>query len=220
MGLFCFSEYRPKLQVNYSVSFLYLMDLVGIMVFAFSGTLLAHSKKMDGVGVIILASVTAIGGGTIRDLLLDAPIFWLRQPEYIYSILLACIIAILWLNRSRKIPDKSLELADAIGLSLFVVMGTQKAISYEVSDVTAIILGTMTGCFGGMLRDVLANDVPMIFRREMYATCCIVGAAAYTLLLKFSLTEFIAPFVAFAIVLLLRLAGIKWQWSIHVFKYD
>jgi uncharacterized membrane protein YeiH len=202
------------------MTFIDIMDLVGIMVFAFSGTLMAHAKKMDGFGVIVLASVTAIGGGTIRDLLLDAPIFWLREPSYIYAILLGCIVAIIWLNRSKKIPDKTLELADAIGLALFVVMGTQKAFSYQVSDVTAIILGTMTGCFGGMLRDVLANEVPMIFKREMYATCCIVGGAVYVLLLKVDLTETIAPFVAFAIVLSLRLAGLKWKWTIHVFKYD
>ncbi len=190
------------------------------MVFAFSGTLMAHQKKMDGIGVIVLASVTAIGGGTIRDLLLDAPIFWLRQPEYIYSILFACVIAILWLNRSKRIPDKTLEFADAIGLALFVVMGTQKSFSYQVSDVTAVIMGTMTGCFGGMLRDVLANEVPMIFKKEMYATCCIVGGSTYAILLKFNLTEAIAPLVAFTVVLLLRLAGIKWQWTIPVFKYD
>ena len=172
---------------------------------------------MDGVGVLVLAGVTAIGGGTTRDLLLDAPVFWLTQPSYIYAILVASIIAIIWLNRSKAIPEKALEVADAIGLGLFVIMGTNKAIEYGVSDVTAIILGMMTGCFGGMIRDVLANRIPMILKKELYAFCCIVGASLYVILLPYS--TLIAASVAFTAIFLLRMAAIKWKWQIHVFNY-
>jgi uncharacterized membrane protein YeiH len=195
----------------------YMMDLIGCGVFAISGAIMAYKRKMDGVGVLVLAAVTAIGGGTVRDLLLDAPVFWLTQPNYIYVIITASILAIIWLNYSEKIPEKALEIADAIGLALFVVMGTSKALSYGVSDVTAIILGMMTGCFGGMIRDVLANEVPMILQKELYAMCCIVGASLYVLILPFH--HDLAIGSAFSAVLLLRLAAIKWKWQMYVFKY-
>lgn len=195
----------------------YMMDLIGCGVFAISGAIMAYKRKMDGVGVLVLAAVTAIGGGTIRDLLLDAPVFWLTQPNYIYVIIIASILAIIWLNYSEKIPEKALEIADAIGLALFVVMGTSKALSYGVSDVTAIILGMMTGCFGGMIRDVLANEVPMILQKELYAMCCIVGASLYVLIIPHH--HELAIGAAFSAVLLLRLAAIKWKWQMYVFKY-
>ncbi|MBU2916678.1 MAG: putative membrane protein YeiH [Psychrosphaera sp.] len=195
----------------------YMMDLIGCGVFAISGAIMAYKRKMDGVGVLVLAAVTAIGGGTVRDLLLDAPVFWLTQPNYIYVIITASILAIIWLNYSEKIPEKALEIADAIGLALFVVMGTSKALSYGVSDVTAIILGMMTGCFGGMIRDVLANEVPMILQKELYAMCCIVGASLYVLIIPFH--HDLAIGSAFSAVLLLRLAAIKWKWQMYVFKY-
>ncbi len=199
------------------MDWLYLLDLIGCGVFAISGAIIAYQKKMDGVGVLVLAGVTAIGGGTTRDLLLDAPVFWLTQPSYIYAILVASIIAIIWLNRSKAIPGKALEVADAIGLGLFVIMGTNKAIEYGVSDVTAIILGMMTGCFGGMIRDVLANRIPMILKKELYAFCCIIGASLYVILLPYS--TLIAASVAFTAIFLLRMAAIKWKWQIHVFNY-
>ena len=112
------------------MNWLYIFDLFGCAVFAFSGALLAYNRKMDGVGVIVLASVTAIGGGTLRDLLIDAKVFWLTDPNYLYVILFASLVSIFWLNTNKRIPAKSLELADALGLALFVIMGTQKALSY------------------------------------------------------------------------------------------
>lgn len=199
------------------MNWLYLFDLIGCGVFAISGAMLAYKRKMDGVGVLVLAAVTAIGGGTIRDLLLDAPVFWLTDPNYFYAIFIASAFAVVWLNRAQSVPAKALELADALGLALFVVMGTQKALSFGVSDMTAIIMGMMTGCFGGMLRDVLANRVPMILQKELYAMCCICGASVYVL----GLTIFpqFAAISGFLTVLVLRLAAIKWQWQIHVFRY-
>lgn len=196
---------------------IYLFDLVGCGVFAISGAIIAYEQKMDGIGVLVLAGVTAIGGGTLRDLLLDAPVFWLAQPSYIYAIFAAALISILWLNRTDKIPEKSLELADALGLSLFVIMGTQKALSYGVAEVTAIIMGMMTGCFGGMIRDVLANRVPMILQKEMYAFCCLVGSSVYVTLNHLDIE--IASILAFLTVLAMRLGAIRFKLQIHVFKY-
>lgn len=196
---------------------IYLFDLIGCGVFAISGAIIAYEQKMDGIGVLVLAGVTAIGGGTIRDLLLDAPVFWLAQPSYMYAITLAAFISIVWLNYSNKIPEKALEFADALGLSLFVVMGTQKALAFGVAPITAVIMGMMTGCFGGMIRDVLANRVPMILKKEMYAFCCLVGAGLYVLLVD--TYSNVAPVVSFLTVLLTRLGAIRWKWQIHVFNY-
>lgn len=200
------------------MNWLYIFDLFGCAVFAFSGALLAYNRKMDGVGVIVLASVTAIGGGTLRDLLLDAKVFWLTDPNYLYVILFASLVSIVWLNTNKRIPAKSLELADALGLSLFVIMGTQKALSLGVVGATAIVMGVMTGCFGGMLRDVLANRVPMILKKELYAMCCILGATVYVLLEPLSVLW--ASVLGFIFVFLLRLGAIKWKWQIHVFNYN
>ena len=202
-----------------AMNFLSIMDLIGCGVFAISGAMLAYQQKMDGVGVIILASVTAIGGGTLRDLLLDTPVFWLNQPSYFYAIFVASMVSIAWLNKFRTMPERALEIADALGLALFVVMGTQKALDLGASNLTAIIMGTITGCFGGMIRDVLANQVPMILKKELYAVCCFAGGIVLVLASQ-HLTPMISWALAFTIVLLLRLAAIKMKWTIPVFKYD
>ena len=201
------------------MSYLLLLDLIGCGVFAVSGAIIAYQQKMDGVGVLVLAAVTAIGGGSIRDLLLGVPVFWLNQPSYLYSILVASAIAIIWINAKEKLPEKSLEIADALGLSLFVVMGTAKALSMDVAPLTAVIMGMITGCFGGLLRDVLANQIPLIFRKELYAVCCLAGGSVYVLLIG-HVDIVIAKVCAFATVLLLRFAAVKWGWSIHVFNYN
>jgi len=195
-----------------------MFDLIGCGIFAISGAIMAFQRKMDGVGVLVLAAVTAIGGGTLRDLLLGVPVFWLHQTSYVYAITISSLLAILWINSSKKLPAKALEFADALGLALFVVMGTEKALSAGVPPLTAVIMGTMTGCFGGMIRDVLANEIPLIFRKELYAACCIAGASAYVLLLMY-FSSVISATVAFFIILLLRLVAIKWQLMIPVFRH-
>jgi uncharacterized membrane protein YeiH len=194
-----------------------MFDLLGCGVFAISGAIIAYQKKVDGIGVIVLGAVTAIGGGTVRDLLLDVPVFWLSQPEYIYAIITSSLIAILWINSSKKLPEQALEFADALGLSLFVVMGAAKALNMGVPPLTAVIMGTITGCFGGMIRDVLSNEIPLIFRKELYAVCAIAGSSAYVLLSP-HFPETISITVPFFIILLLRLAAIKWKITIKVFK--
>lgn len=199
------------------MSYLLMFDLIGCGVFAISGAIIAFNKKVDGIGVIVLGAVTAIGGGTVRDLLLDVPVFWLNQPGYIYAIIFSSLIAILWINSAKKIPDKALEFADALGLSLFVVMGTAKTLSTGVPPLTAVIMGTITGCFGGMIRDVLANEIPLIFKKELYAVCTIAGSSAYVLLLPY-FSEVVTATIAFFIILLLRIAAIKWNLTIKVFK--
>ncbi len=194
-------------------------DLLGVMVFAISGTLIAHSKHMDGFGVIVLATVTGIGGGTLRDLILDQPVFWLHDTSYIYAILFAVAVSIWWLNRHQNIPRTVLQVADAIGLAFFAVMGVQKALSIGMPDTTAVIMGVLTGCFGGVIRDVLIREIPLLLKGELYAITCIFGGVVYTQAIKLGMATEYVMVLSMAATLLLRLAAMRYHLVLHVFNY-
>lgn len=196
--------------------FFYWFDHLGVAVFAISGTLLAFRKNMDGFGVIVLASVTAIGGGTVRDLILGLPVFWVYDPNYLYTILAAAILTILWLRLRDFIHQKTLLIADAFGLSFFAVMGAQKALLAGFPPLICVVMGTITACFGGMIRDVLARDVPMLLKGELYATTCLAGGSAFVLIAPYN--ELLALLVGGIITLLLRLGAIRWKWYLAVFQ--
>ena len=160
---------------------LYLLNMFGVAVFAVSGALTAGRKSLDPFGVIVIAVITAIGGGTIRDLLLDnRPIFWIADPAYLVVILAAALATLVY-ARFRRPPRGSLLVADAFGLALFTVTGAQTAETAEVSGLIVILMGTITGVAGGILRDVLCAEIPLILRREIYATASIAGASVYVL---------------------------------------
>ena len=194
----------------------YIADLFGVAVFALSGTLLAFRKQMDGFGVVVLASLTGIGGGTTRDLILDVPVFWLHDPTYFWVILAAAAGGILWLRYKAYLPVNRLLFADALGISFFTVLGAEKALSVGVGGFTAVILGTMTAVFGGLLRDVVAREVPLVLKSELYATTCLVGGTAFVLL--HTVDASLAMVVALLSTFLLRLGALKYHWSLTVFK--
>ncbi len=193
------------------------IDLLGIAVFAVSGTLAAWRKQMDGFGVVVLATVTAIGGGTVRDVILDVPVIWLSDNSYFYAIFAAAALTILLVRKRLTIPNNALQIADAIGLAFFVIMGTQKALDHGTSDFVAIMMGTMSGVCGGMIRDVLCREIPLVFRGELYAVCCIFGGLVYTQLLAFNTPAMTAMPLAMLALLALRLAAIRWHLTIPVF---
>lgn len=193
------------------------IDLAGVAVFAMSGTLMAYKKQMDGFGVIVLASVTAIGGGTLRDMILDLPVFWVKDPSFFYVILLAALLTIIWLRVSNRFPLRYLLVADAFGLAFFNVMGLQKALAYGASPFVAIALGTMTGVFGGLIRDVICREVPLVLKGELYATTCIMGGAAYLVAQAINLSNDYCMFAALLTTLLARLLAMKWHWHLPVF---
>ena len=192
-------------------------DLLGIAVFAATGTLAAWRKQMDGFGVIVLATVTAIGGGTLRDVILDTPVIWLSDNSYFVAIFTAAVLTILWVRKRLLIPNNALQIADAVGLAFFVIMGTQKALDHGASGFVAIMLGTMSGVCGGMIRDVLCREVPMVFRGELYAVTCIFGGIIYTSLLALAVPQLYAMLAGMLGLLLLRLAAIRWHITIPVF---
>lgn len=196
---------------------LYWLDIFGIIVFALSGALMAGRYQLDPFGVIVLASVTAVGGGTIRDIILNTPVFWVEQTYYLWIIFATALLTILFIRHPRRIPKRFLLIADAFGLALFAVLGTEKALSLGAPISAAIVLGTITGVAGGMIRDVLCNVIPLILKKEIYATAAALGGGLYALMLYFELPEYYAIIVAVLSALILRLAAIFWQVSLPAF---
>ncbi|GGD71327.1 trimeric intracellular cation channel family protein [Lacimicrobium alkaliphilum] len=197
---------------------LHWIDLFGVSVFAISGTLMAYKKYMDGFGVVVLASVTAIGGGTLRDMILDLPVFWVQQPDFLYAILIAAFTTIVWLRITHKFPYQLLLVADALGLAFFNVMGLQKALNYGTGPFIAIVMGTMTAVFGGLIRDVICREIPLVLKGELYATTCIIGGILYVLCTWLDGSTSQAMITGLLVTLGLRLAAIRWHWQLPVFK--
>lgn len=197
---------------------IYFFDLCGTAVFALSGALAAGRHRMDPFGVIVLASVTAIGGGSIRDALIGAtPVFWIRDPNYIIVILATVIACLLLVRRPRKVPQYTLPVADALGLALFTVIGTEKALNMGLSGMIAVVMGLITGVGGGIIRDLLCRQIPMVLRTEIYATASIIGGIGYTVSLHYGMGEKTALFLAMTCALIIRLSAIKWHLSLPAF---
>ncbi len=197
---------------------IYLLDLFGTAVFAISGVILAGRLRMDPFGVMVLAAVTAIGGGTIRDMALGAtPVFWITQSEYVWVILITGILSMLLIKNPKRLPWYLLPVSDAIGLAVFVAIGVEKALSYGADPVVSVIMGVMTGCGGGIIRDVLAREIPMVLRTEVYATACIAGGIIHTGALTLSVPTNAAMLAGIVTTLSIRLAAIKWHLSLPTF---
>jgi len=197
---------------------IYFFDLCGTAVFALSGALAAGRHRMDPFGVIVLASVTAVGGGSIRDALIGAtPVFWIRDPNYIIVILTTVLACLLLVRRPRKMPQYTLPVADALGLALFTVIGAEKALNMGLSGMIAVVMGLITGVGGGIIRDLLCRQIPMVLRTEIYATASIVGGIGYTVSLAYGMGEKTALFLAMTSALIIRLCAIKWHLSLPAF---
>ena len=196
---------------------LYLLDLIGVAVFAVSGALAAGHAGLDLLGVFVLAAVTAIGGGTLRDLLLDRhPIFWTRDPRYLYVIGASALSTVLW-SQFQAPPSTSLAIADALGLALFALSGAELAERAGLPRIIIVLMGTMTGVAGGLVRDVLTAQVPMILRHDIYASAAIFGIVLYLLLQALRVPRTWALGVGVVGVAGLRLAAIAWSWQLPAF---
>jgi uncharacterized membrane protein YeiH len=193
---------------------LYLLDLIGTAAFAASGAWAGVRRQMDLFGVLVLGMVTAIGGGTLRDLLLgDLPPFSLKDETYLYlSILVA--LAVFFGHRRFSRLEQPLLYFDAVGLGTFVVIGTSKALAYNLGFIGAVMMGVMTATAGGMLRDVLSGQVPLILRREIYASACIAGGTLLVILDRTPMSEPLAATLAAAAVILVRLLAIRKNWAL------
>ena len=184
---------------------LYSLDLFGTAVFAISGAWLACRKDMDIFGAMVLAFVTAVGGGTIRDALLGAtPVFWIQDTWYVLVIMASTAGAILFRKWHERVKWP-LQVADALGLAVFAVIGVAKALTYGAEPITAVMMGVLTGCGGGAIRDVLAGDVPAVLRKEVYASAAIAGGATYVLFEQMYEGSSSVTLIAASVVLVMRL---------------
>ena len=194
--------------------FIQTIDVLGTVAFAISGVLVAMNKKMDPFGVFIIAFVTAVGGGTLRDILIGAtPVFWMQDMTFIFVISLASIFAVVFRNYIKHLR-RSLFLFDTIGIGLYTVIGIEKGISADLHPVICVTLGTMSACFGGVIRDILCNEIPVIFRKEVYATACILGGLAYFGFDTFLEDQNLLFLITGAVVIAIRLAAVIFKISL------
>lgn len=196
---------------------LYLLDLFGVAVFAVSGVLAARDRELDLLGVIVVAALTAIGGGTLRDLLLDRhPIFWITDTWYLIVIITAALLTVAYV-RIWPPPGTTLLVADALGLALFALSGARYAEAAQCPPLIVVLMGTITGVAGGVVRDVITAKVPLILRREIYATAAIVGIAGYLAMQALGVPHAMAFGGGMIIVVGLRLIAIRWNLNLPVF---
>jgi uncharacterized membrane protein YeiH len=191
-----------------------IIDLLGTIAFAISGALAAMNKKLDPFGVIIIGFVTAAGGGTLRDILIgQSPVSWMLNANLLYTILLCVIVTFIfrkWLSRLRR----TLFLFDTIGIGLYTVVGIETGIASGSHPIMCITLGCITACFGGVIRDILVNEIPVIFRKNIYATACIAGGIVYFGLMRFEVPEFLILPIAGGTVILIRALAVTFKWQL------
>lgn len=191
-----------------------IIDILGTIAFAVSGVYAAMEKRLDLFGVIIIAFVTAIGGGTIRDLLVgDLPVTWIRNTNYFLIIIITAIVVILFRSAIRNF-QKTLLVFDSIGLGLFTVLGIQKGISFGLHPAICVALGTITGCFGGVIRDMLINTIPIIFKKEIYASACIAGGVIYFILYFNGINSGVTNVISIVSIFLIRMLSIWFDWRL------
>ncbi|USD25496.1 trimeric intracellular cation channel family protein [Flagellimonas marinaquae] len=190
------------------------IDILGTIAFAISGVLVAMEKRLDLFGVLIIAFVTAIGGGTLRDLLIgNTPVGWMQDLTYVTTIFISVVFAIIFVNKLKYLR-RSLFLFDTIGIGLYTMVGVEKGLEAELLPIMCVFLGTMTACFGGVTRDILCNEIPVIFRKEIYATACILGGASYFLFSQFPIKDSYAYIAAILVVIIIRLIAVVFRVSL------
>ena len=195
-----------------------LLSLTGVAFFAVSGALAAGRKSLDLFGVLVIAAVAAVGGGTIRDLLLGRPVFWIREPANLVVILLSALLTVVYARRFTP-PTKLLFVADGLGLALFSIMGAQVAQSEGLASIVVVLMAIITGVAGGILRDVLSAEVPLILRRgHLYATAAAAGTALYLGLEGLGAPHVLAGLAGVVAVAALRFGSIFWDLKLPVFS--
>ena len=195
--------------------FIQTLDILGTIAFAISGVSVAMNKRMDAFGVLIIAFVTAVGGGTLRDVLIGVtPVTWMTNMTYVYVIFGATVFTVVF-QRKINYLRTSLLFFDSIGIGLYTVVGIEKGLAVGLHPIICISLGTMTACFGGVIRDILCNEIPVIFRRkEIYATACILGGIVYFVLRQFPISDNIIFMSSGAVVIVVRLLAVRFGISL------
>lgn len=197
--------------------FNFIIEFLGTISFVMSGSFAAMQRRLDPFGVLIIAFVTAVGGGTIRDLLLGISPFWIHNLWYIYMILIIGVLSMIFKSIESKFKV-TLFIFDSFGLGLYTIVGIQKGLNADLHPIICITLGTITGCFGGVLRDILLNRIPLLFRKEIYATACIIGGSIFLLLIDYTPFSYIAVhIITILLIVIIRTLAVKYQWEMPKF---
>jgi len=194
---------------------IYYIDLLGTMVFAISGAMAAMRHNIDIFGATFTGFVTAIGGGSLRDIFLNLRPVWVDDGNYLLAILMGVLIAIA-LNKTLFHLAKTLFLFDALGIGFFTVVGVEKSLQYESTGIAAVVLGMFSAVMGGVTRDTLMNETPLIFRREIYATACLAGAIQFVLLNRMGVEHNLNVFGSAFLVVLIRVLAVRYKFSLPV----
>lgn len=198
----------------------YYFNLFGVVMFAISGALAASDKNMykDLFGLSFTGFATAVGGGTLRDIILGShPIAWVADNNYLIAITAGIILTIIFKRQLTKIP-KILLVFDTIGIAIYTIIGMEKALALHVAPLAAVIMGLFTAVMGGVIRDTLINEIPQIFRKEIYATACIAGALVYLVLKYFLLPDLWSAVISIITIIVVRLTAVKFKWSLPKFE--
>lgn len=197
------------------MNWIYTLDLIGTLVFAISGILTAIDNKFDLMGSLVIGLVTAVGGGTLRDMMIgQTPVGWIKDMNYLGMVLLALALTYLFKKHILKLR-KSMFFFDTIGIGLFTILGLEKTLALELSIPIALLMGVISAVFGGVIRDVLSNVVPLIFRKEIYATACLLGGIVYIGLESFSNWHDFNMLVSMGVVMFIRYLSVRYNWSLH-----
>lgn len=190
-----------------------ILDILGLIAFAISGALAGIEKKLDFFGVFVIAMVTSIGGGTLRDLLIgNTPVFWLLNLQTFYIVTAATILSIIF-RQYLSFLRTSLFLFDTIGIGIFTIIGIEKGLLINFSPIVCILLGTVTACFGGVARDILCNEIPVIFRKEIYATACLMGGFMFFGLKLLHVNDDVIYVGTAGTIILIRILAVRYNWS-------
>ena len=195
------------------MDFITIIDYLGTFAFAISGIRLAAAKNFDWFGAYVVGFVTAVGGGTLRDVMLDVTPFWMEQPSYVVITALALVFVVIFRRQVVRL-DNTFFIFDAIGIGLFTVVGVEKSIAAGYPVWVNIIMGAITGAAGGMFRDIFINEVPLIFRKDIYALACVGGGVAYYICLWTGCSHIVTQIAAALAVILIRVLSVKFGISL------
>jgi uncharacterized membrane protein YeiH len=199
---------------------IYVLDIIGTFAFAISGALVASKKEFDLFGVIIIAFATAVGGGMMRDVLINAhPINWIGDLNYIWTILAAVVFTFLFKSKIAPL-SKTMFLFDTIGIGVFTLLGVQKGLAFDLHPFIAIVMGMVSSVMGGVIRDVLTNQVPLIFKKEIYASACLAGGGVYLITNYFNLPENVQFITTILTVIIIRLLAVRFKLELPKIKDD
>lgn len=199
---------------------LHIIDIAGIVAFSIAGAFAAMEKELDVFGIIIIAFVTALGGGTLRDILIgEVPVRWMQDISSGVVVIIGAVIAMLFTNTLKNF-HRILLVFDSIGLGFFTILGIQKGMAHQLHPAVCVALGTITACFGGVIRDISLNNIPLIFQKEIYATACILGGIVFFLLNKTGILSSTIEIICIGVIVLIRLLAVKFNWQLPALQFS